>query len=145
MIRTRFHRQNGFTLIELMIVIAIMAILASVAIPSLIASRMSSNEAAAISTMRVIHTVNEQYRGRFGSYSANLADLQSADYIDNVLGAGSKSGYSFTLAGLPFTWDCHAEPVTPGRTGVRGFFCDASGVIRFVTSGTADALSPAVQ
>ncbi|MCA8960005.1 MAG: prepilin-type N-terminal cleavage/methylation domain-containing protein [Planctomycetes bacterium] len=137
-------RREGFTLIELMIVVAIIAIIAAIAIPSLLAARISGNEASAISSLRTMSTVGEQYRTRFGSYATTLADMQTAGYIDNVLGSGSKSGYDFTFTGGATTWSCTADPSIAGRTGERGFFADESGVIRFVTSGTASATSSPV-
>lgn len=138
------QRNKGFTLIELMIVVAIIAIIAAIAIPSLLAARISGNEASAISSLRTLTTVNEQYRTRFGTYSTSLANLTTQGYIDNVLGAGTKSGYTFTnYAGTATTWSVQADPVTPGRTGDRGFFVDESGVIRFATGpGAAVTDSP---
>ncbi len=138
------HRKQGFTLIELMIVVAIIAIIAAIAIPSLLAARISGNEASAISSLRTLSTVSEQYRSRFGTYGADLPTIEAAGYIDNVLGAGQKSGYDFVLTGTATAWDCTADPVTPGRTGERYFFCDESGVIRFSTSGTAGTGDPAI-
>ena len=134
-------RKQGFTLIELMIVVAIIAIIAAIAIPSLLAARISGNEASAVSSLRTVSTVNEQYRTRFGSYAGALTDLSGEGYIDNVLGGGSKSGYDFTYAGAAVTWSLSADPQTAGRTGERYFFIDESGVIRFSTTATADATS----
>ncbi len=134
-------RTQGFTLIELMIVVAIIAIIAAIAIPSLLAARMSGNEASAISSLRTLTTVNEQYRTRFGAYAGALGDLQAEGYIDNVLGGGAKSGYDFTYTGAGVVWDTTADPTIVGRTGERFFFVDESGVIRFDTSATATAAS----
>ncbi len=132
-------KQNtqGFTLIELMIVVAIIAIIAAIAIPSLLNARMSGNEASAISSLRTLTTVNEQYRTRFGNYSPTLAALNTEGYIDAVLGGGTKSGYAFNYAGPGATWSTDATPSTVGTTGERGFFSDESGVIRFTTNGVA--------
>ena len=130
-------RNRGFTLIELMIVVAIIAIIAAIAIPSLLNARKAGNEASAISSLRTLTTVNEQYRTRFGAYSGSLANLQTEAYIDNVLGSGNKSGYTFGYTGGTNTWSCNADPQTPGTTGDRFFFVDQSGVIRFNSSATA--------
>ena len=86
-------RNQGFTLIELMIVVAIIAIIAAIAIPSLLNARKAGNEASAISSLRTLTTVNEQYRTRFGDYSDSMTSLSAEGYIDSVLGAASKSGY----------------------------------------------------
>ena len=134
-------RKQGFTLIELMIVVSIIAIIAAIAIPSLLAARISGNEASAVSSLRTLTTVQEQYRTRFGAYSATLTDLGTAGYIDNVLAAGQKSGYNFenSAAVLNTNWSIEANPVTPGTTGERYFFVNETGVIRFSTTGNAGA------
>jgi prepilin-type N-terminal cleavage/methylation domain-containing protein len=134
-------RTQGFTLIELMIVVAIIAIIAAIAIPSLLNARKAGNEASAISSMRTLTTVNEQYRTRFQSYAGSLANLSASGYIDSVLGSGTKSGYGFTYAGAANTWTTSTVPTTAGTTGDRGFFVDQSGVIRFSASGAATSAS----
>ena len=130
-------RDSGFTLIELMIVIAIIAIIAAVAIPSLLNARKSGNEASAISSLRTISSVNQQYRTRFQSYAGNLADLSAAKYVDEVLGSGTKSGYTFTYTGTGETWSVSAVPTIVATDGDRGFFVDTSSVIRFDPTGAA--------
>ncbi len=140
-------RNQGFTLIELMIVVAIIAIIAAIAIPSLLNARKAGNEASAISSLRTLTTVNEQYRTRFGDYADGLTSLSDENYIDTVLSGGTKSGYGFTYTGGADTWNCVADPTTAGTTGDRGFFVNESGVIRFVgdtSGGSADATSPAI-
>ena len=139
-------RKSGFTLIELMIVVAIIAIIAAIAIPSLLNARKAGNEASAISSLRTLTTVNEQYRTRFATstigYADTLANLQASGYIDSVLGSGTKSGYTFTYAGTRTTWACNANPQTAGTTGDRFFFVNESGVIRSnpsAAAGTGDS------
>jgi type IV pilus assembly protein PilA len=151
-------RKKGFTLIELMIVVAIIAIIAAIAIPNLLRSRMSANEAAAAGAMRTISTGEVGYQaaafrdvdgdglGDYGSL-ANLSDPDGAGatppYIDQVLGGGQKQGYIFTVvltdgaAAVPPAYTCTATPLTPGRTGYRQYFVDESGVIRYTADGTA--------
>ncbi len=137
-------REQGFTLIELMIVVAIIAIIAAIAIPSLLNARKAGNEASAISSMRTLSTVNQQYRTRFQQYSSSLGNLSAAGYIDSVLGAGTKSGYAFAYGGSTNTWTASATPSTAGTTGDRGFFVDHSGVIRFAATGAATSASPPI-
>jgi type IV pilus assembly protein PilA len=135
---------QGFTLIELMIVVAIIAIVAAIAIPNLLNARKAGNEASAISSLRTLTTVSETYRTRFQSYATNLSDLQASNYIDNVMGSGLKSGYTFTYTGAADTWSCTADPVAKGSSGDRFFFVDQTGVIRFSSTGTATASSSAI-
>ena len=137
-------RREGFTLIELMIVVAIIAIIAAIAIPSLLNARKAGNEASAISSLRTLTTVNEQYRTRFQTYAINLTDLSGAGYIDSVLGSGLKSGYTFGYAGALNTWTCTAGPTTLGTTGDRYFFVDQTGVIRFNGTGPAGVADPPI-
>jgi type IV pilus assembly protein PilA len=137
-------RTQGFTLIELMIVVAIIAIIAAIAIPSLLNARKAGNEASAISSCRTLTTVNEQYRTRFQSYATGLANLLAENYIDNILGSGAKSGYAFTFAGAVNTWTCNANPQVKGTTGDRFFFVNESGVIRFSSTGAAGPTSSAI-
>ena len=135
------RREEGFTLIELMIVVAIIAIIAAIAIPSLLNARKAGNEASAISSLRTLSTVNEQYRTRFQAYAVNLSALETAGYIDSVLGAGEKSGYSFDYTKTGSTWSCKADPVSQGNDGDRHFFVDHSAVIRFNATSAARVTS----
>lgn len=138
----RTKRGEGFTLIELMIVVAIIAIIAAIAIPSLLAARKAGNESSAISSLRTLSTVNQQYRTRYQSFASSIDNLRNAGYIDSVLGSGTKSGYAFAYAGSTNTWTTSATPSTAGTTGDRGFFVNEAGVIRFAASGTATSASP---
>ena len=138
-------KNSGFTLIELMIVIAIIAIIAAIAIPNLIEARKGSNEAAAIGALRTLNTAQSLFRegdkDHNGTldYSSTLGLLQtSANLIDSVLSSGTKQGYAFTItASTQFTWSATAGPLTPGKSGDRYFFIDESGVIRFSNTATA--------
>lgn len=135
------RREEGFTLIELMIVVAIIAIIAAIAIPSLLNARKAGNEASAISSLRTLTTVNEQYRTRFQTYANNLDALEDAGYIDSVLGGGQKSGYNFVYRKTGSTWTCIASPVSAGNDGDRNFFVDHSAVIRFNATRVASVAS----
>ncbi len=130
--------KKGFTLVEIMIVVAIIVLLAAIAIPNLLRARLSANEATAIAAMRTISTAAESYRAAQSppAYPGNLSLLSSANppYIDTVLGAGNKSGYTFSWAGSGNTFGVTAAPQTANVTGVRSFFVDQSGVVRVGTS-----------
>ena len=145
-------KHAGFTLIELMIVIAVIAIIAAVAIPNLIRSRMSANEAAAIAALNTIQSGQIGYSNtkfddadddNVGDYG-DLEDLgeppnETEPFIDEVLATGTKQGYVFevtvdTADDGDEAYTCTARPVTYGKTGVRSFFVDESGVIRSVTA-----------
>ena len=139
-------RRKGFTLIELMIVVAIIAIIAAIAIPSLLTAKKSGHEAAIIASLRTLSSTQEQYHSRFGAYGS-LTNLGGEDYIDPVLAGGSKSGYDITLTPGDDTWSAVAVPSDPGTTGDRGFWVDQTGVIRFTADGgttTPTASSPAL-
>lgn len=142
-------RNAGFTLIELMIVVAIIAIIAAIAIPNLLRSRMSANEAGAAGAMRTVSTSEVSYQAAgisldengAGEY-ATLAELAEPavgqPFIDSVLGNGTKHGYSFeAVPDGSVGYTCNADPLDPGRTGVRAYFVDESGVIRFTNDGSA--------
>ena len=146
--------EGGFSLIELLIVVAIILVIAAIAIPNLIRSRMAANEASAVSSIRTINTAQVTYASTWGiGYAALLSNLggaagctassTTACLIDPVLSAGTKSGYTFaavgnnTVGGAVQGFEINATPVSSGTTGTRAFCSDQSGVIRYNTSGTA--------
>ena len=146
-------KNAGFTLIELMIVIAIIAIIAAIAIPNLIEARKGSNEGAAIGAMRTLVTAQSLFRegdkddNSILDYATSIGSLGLYNLIDNTLGSGTKQGYVFSVIGASqYQWSATASPVVMGKTGDRQFFVDETGVIRFTTStsSAANALSTPV-
>jgi len=152
--------QKGFSLIELLIVVAIILIIAAIAIPNLLRSRMAANEASAVGSLRTINTAEVTFSTTYPTVGfASLASLggaaatcatatgatsTTACLIDNVLAVTAvKSGYNFTAAasgGTPSViYASTALPTVVGQSGQRAFCSDQSGVIRYNAAGTACA------
>lgn len=126
---------RGFTLVEIMIVMAVLVSLAIIAIPGFLRARVIANESSAIGSLRTISTACESYRSMQNpsTYPPDLATLgtENPPYIDPTLASTQKQGYNFTYALVNANqYTCTATPITPNITGVRTFFVDESGVIR---------------
>ena len=134
------RRQFGFSLIELLIVIAIILIILAVAMPKLQKSRMYAQEMAAIQAIRTIHTAETQYYSTYGKYAESLAALgpptsgapgpAASDLIQEDLAAGEKQGYKFVLTAIPGGYIINATPVAFGSSGSRTFYSDQSMTVR---------------
>lgn len=145
-------RHSGFTLIELSIVICIIAILAAIAVPSMLRARMNSNEASAIENLRTITTAQNTYRAvhdTYGDFDALTDDggVEGAEYLKGVWeGNILKSGYRFNMGVVSAAnFTCFADPDVPDRTGERYFRADGSGTILYAYDGRPDDGSPAIE
>ena len=146
---------RGFSLIELLIVVAVILVIAAIAIPNLMRSRVAANQASAVGSLHVMNTAEVTYSSTYGGYSPTLGYLgppstgttpvpSGAELIDSLLSGGSpganesaKSGYTFTYSaggvdgsGRIYSYSITAGPITPGTTGYNYYYTDQIGVIR---------------
>ncbi len=150
------RKQFGFSLIELLIVVAIILVIAAIAIPNFLASRMAANESGAVQEVRAITTAETLYQTQYGiGYSSQLSYLggtgtisnsTNALFLDSVVTSGSKAGYSYVYVPLVqdgngnyITFSINANPQTLGSSGRRFFYSDQAAIIRY--SYTASAVS----
>jgi type IV pilus assembly protein PilA len=149
-------KQKGFSLIELLIVVAIILIIAAIAIPNMVKARIAANEASAVESLRTITTAESTYASTYGTGYTSLAALGSSSLVDDTLGvSGKKSGYSFIAApgggtGTstdPYTTFSSTATRLSANTGTRMFCTDSTGVIRYVTTpvGCNPSSSPPIQ
>ena len=157
-------RQRGFSLIELLIVVAIILIIAAIAIPNLLRARMQANEASAVASVHAVNTAEISYSSAFPTigFSASLLNLgdggispcpgtsTASCYIDPSLASGTKSGYLFTYAQDTSTtpslhYTVNADPISRGISGQRSFYSSDYNVTRYNPSANATSASSALQ
>ncbi len=157
------RREAGFSLIELLIVVAIILIISAIAIPNYLNARMAANESSAVQSMRTIQSGLTAYATTYPAvgFPVNLADLgpgaampcvsspTQACLIDSVLASGTKSGYNLTYvqdaSSTPSVgYTLNADPTFRGSTGHRSFYSDQPGVIRWNFSAVASIADPTI-
>jgi type IV pilus assembly protein PilA len=155
------RKHKGFSLIELLIVVAIILIIAAIAIPNLLRARMAANESSAVASIRTINTAEITYSSTYptvgfatsltnlGGVSPCVPSSNTACLIDSVLASGTKSGYNFTAVGSggpPLVqYFATGVPVLVNQTGIRSFCAFEDAVIRVQPSGAGIASEAACQ
>ena len=147
------RKQKGFSLIELLIVVAIILIIAAIAIPNLLRARIAANESSAVASVRTLNTAQISYNSAYPTvgFGASLGVLSGtscapptsagACLIDTQLSSGTKSGYTFVVTGVSgtpaSTYQAVASPIAANTTGVRSFCSVADAVVRYTSASLA--------
>ena len=160
------HSEAGFTLMELLIVMAVILILMLVAIPSLLNMTIQAHETSALASLRAIQSAEVQYQTNFpangyactigalgGSAGSGPPTAQAAQMLQSTLASGQKDGYTFAITNCTKTqnannqdmftsYEVTAVPQTVGKTGHRGFCMDMSGEIKADMAGGTNCTVP---
>jgi prepilin-type N-terminal cleavage/methylation domain-containing protein len=165
------RRQKGFSLVELLLVVAVIMILAAIAVPNFMRARMAANESSAVASLHNIDTAQMAYAVAYpllgfapdlntlgpGATTTTSSSSTNALLLDNVLGCPAgvgtayceKSGYEFNItagSGTPLnTYAANANPAAPGQSGTRYFFTDNSVAIRYNTTTIASGSDQEIQ
>ncbi|MDP2981581.1 MAG: type II secretion system protein [Candidatus Omnitrophota bacterium] len=144
--------KRGFTLVEIMIVVAILATLATLAISSVLRARHNANEIAAIAACKTVLTACQNFYANTlpHTYPTGLSDfiapVSNPPYIDSVLASGTKQGYRFMYEFVDTeSFRLNADPSVSGKTGTRHFFVDETGIIKANSNSQAGSADPAVE
>ncbi|MDQ1558012.1 MAG: type pilus assembly protein PilA [Pyrinomonadaceae bacterium] len=137
-------RQRGFSLIELLIVVAVIGIIAAIAVPHFMNSRQAAHNASAFSSLRLIHTAQIAYRMRNTQYG-DLAALRAANVLDDpLLASGTRSNYNFVVNAATLSTSFYEVTATPSIAPWQYYYIDVSGVIRSENGRAADGTSPPI-
>jgi type IV pilus assembly protein PilA len=128
------NNTKGFSLLELLIVVAIILIIATIAIPSLLRSRQAANESAAVANIRTINTAEVTYLSSSGGNYGTMAAMISAQLLDDTFTA-TKAGYNYTVAASGSDYTVTALPASP-NTGRYGYYSRPDAVVRYSTIAT---------
>lgn len=148
---------TGYICVGMILLLPFILIIAAIAIPNLLRARMAANEASAVGSLRTMNVAIVSYEASCQRPPALLAELGPAPtgkssscesgmgLVDADLAAGRKNGYDFAYVPSETRYELHADPIKPGNTGVRHFFTDESGIIRFDPASPATADSPPLE
>jgi type IV pilus assembly protein PilA len=131
---------KGFSLLELLIVVAIILIIATIAIPSLLRSRQAANESAAVANLRTVNTAEVTYLSSSGGNYGDIPALIGAGLLDETF-TGTKAGYAYGVTASGADYTATAGPIS-SNTGRFGYYSHPDAVVRY---STATSLAPAGQ